>query len=95
MSTTPRIMLALAILVGATSAAAAATKHPAHHDRVRVAHHVSADAYRSFGSTRPYGQIAAPPGGWPADYFGDPYNHQERKCIGGTCAPDWGQTDPY
>jgi hypothetical protein len=74
-----RIALSLAIVLGAASAATAATKHPVHHYRVAVTRQVSgASAYgNSGGVTCPGGTC-------------DPYNHQQVKCIGGACSPEWG-----
>jgi hypothetical protein len=77
------IAVALAIVLGTASGAAAATKHPVHHNRTAV-HHVTKDAYESFGA-------ASGTTKQPAGY--DPYDATTVRCIGGTCAPMWGQAD--
>jgi hypothetical protein len=77
-----KIALSLAIVLGAASAATAATKHPVHHHRVAVA--------RQMSGASAYGNASAVtcPGGTC-----DPYNHQQVKCIGGACNPEWGLND--
>jgi hypothetical protein len=74
-----KIALALAIVLGAASAAMAATTHPAHHHRAAVKRQLSgAGAYG-------YASSVTCPGG-PCD----PYNHQQVKCFVGVCNLEWG-----
>jgi hypothetical protein len=74
--------LCAALVIGATSAASAGTKH---HAQPRV----SAAAYRSFGTVP--GNLTVPgPVTQCAGGTCDPYNHQQVKCIGGACNPEWG-----
>jgi hypothetical protein len=49
--------LCLAVLLGATSAASSATKHPAHRHQTGVVRHVPAAADQSFGSALGAGQV--------------------------------------
>lgn len=81
-----KIALSLAIVLGAASGATAATKHPVHRHQTVAERQVPAAALRSFGSAA--GQNA---NGLPATNYGDPYNHEERKCFGGACGEDWGE----
>lgn len=90
MSAKSQFLLSLAIMLGAASAAAAAPKHPAHHHQARVERHLPRSDYQSFGSAQLPGGQSLGSARLPADYFGDPYNHQEIKCWGGTCNPEWG-----
>jgi hypothetical protein len=77
-----KIALSLAIVLGAASAAMAATKHPVHQHRVAVKRQLSgASAYGSASSVTCIGGPC------------DPYNHQQVKCIGGACNPEWGLND--
>jgi hypothetical protein len=73
-----KIALSIVLLLGTASAAMAATKHPVRHD-VAVERQLSgASAYGYAGSVySPNGAV-------------DPYNHQQVKCIGGACNPEWG-----
>ena len=52
MMTRSKIALSIALVLGTVSAAAAATKHPAHHQRTVVERQVPAAAYQSFGFAR-------------------------------------------
>jgi hypothetical protein len=80
-----RIAIALAIVLGTASVAVAATKHPVSQHRHAVAH-VSKRAYESFGSA-----AAAPADtNWSAKLGYDPYDSTTVRCLGGTCAPNWG-----
>jgi hypothetical protein len=81
-----KFALSLAIVLGTASAGLAATKHPVHHHRVAVERQLpGANAYGyANGSANP-----ATPNGGPYD----PYNHQQVKCIGGACDPEWGIDD--
>jgi hypothetical protein len=53
MFTTSKIALALALVLGAASAATAAPKHAARHHTATIQRQVPATAYRSFGAVRP------------------------------------------
>jgi hypothetical protein len=89
-----KIAFALAMTLGAASAAAAATKYPIHHHRgAALEQRIPAAAYRSFG------RVNGTEGSGTYDSHGqvtcgsdacDPYNHQQVKCIGGACDPEWG-----
>jgi hypothetical protein len=79
-----KIAVALAIVLGTASGAAAATKHPVHHNRTAV-HQVTKGAYESFGAAT--GTTSQQPLGY------DPWDATTVRCIGGTCAPMWGQAD--
>jgi hypothetical protein len=77
-----KIVLSLALVLGTASAGIAATKHPVHHHQVAVERQLpGASAYGYAGDA---GTVSSPNG--PVD----PYNHQQVKCIGGTCNPEWG-----
>jgi hypothetical protein len=74
-----KITLSLAIVLGTACAGMAATRHPVHHHRVAVERQLpGASAYGYAGTANdasgPY----------------DPYNHQQVKCFGGACDPEWG-----
>jgi hypothetical protein len=53
---------------------------------------VTADVYLSSGTTVPVQTLASVsrPAARPADYFGDPHKHWERRCWAGSCSTDWG-----
>ena len=78
-----KIALSIVIVIGAASGAMAATKHPVHHHRVLVNRPISGASAYGNAST-----VTCPDG--PCD----PYNHQQVKCLGGACDPDWGH-DSY
>jgi hypothetical protein len=89
-----KIALALAVTLGAASAASAASQHAVSHHRSHVAQHrAPAAAYNSYGfAASP--TVRTGPGVSPEDQGPyDPYNHQQVKCIGGSCAPEWGLDD--
>jgi hypothetical protein len=75
-----KIALSLAIVLGTASAGLAATKHPVVHHRVAVERQLSGASAYGFANESAN----------PATGNGDPYNHQEVKCIGGACDPEWG-----
>jgi hypothetical protein len=52
MLTKSKIALSLVLVLGAASAATAATKHPVRHQRTAVERQVPATAYQSYGSAR-------------------------------------------
>ena len=60
MLTRSKIALSLALVLGTASAAAAATKHPAHDQRTAVERQAPAAAYQSFGSARGNGPVQEP-----------------------------------
>jgi hypothetical protein len=79
-----KIALLLAIALGASSSAMAATKHPAHRHRVAVKHQLwNADAYgfANFGHAYPPSVIDA----LRREAAGD------RRCWGGNCDPVSGE----
>lgn len=89
MSTVTKAVLSAAIVAVAASTASAATRHPNHVRATTVEQRLSGAAYRSFGlGELPSGQMRGS-GSGAIDYFGDPYNRQERKCFAGSCSPDW------
>jgi hypothetical protein len=95
MLTKSNIALSLALVLGMGSAAIAAAQAPIHHHRAAVAaRRAPAAAYQSFGYARGTAtagrhdpQVTCPDG--PCDA----YNHQQVKCIGGACDPEWGIDD--
>ena len=80
-----KIALSLALALSMASAATAATKHPVHRHQTTIERQIPASALLSFGSAQPSGSARLSP-----NSYGDPYNHQERKCYGGACGADWG-----
>jgi hypothetical protein len=85
MSKTMKVALALALALSTASAATAATKHPVRGHEARIERQIPATALQSFGSAQFPGAVRLAP-----NFYGDPYNHQERKCYGGACGADWG-----
>jgi hypothetical protein len=85
MSNTMKVALALALALGTASAATAATKHPVRGHEARIERQIPPTALQSFGSAKVGGGTRLAP-----DFYGDPYNHQQRKCYGGACGADWG-----
>jgi hypothetical protein len=78
-----KIALSLAIVLGTASAGLAATKHQVDQRRVAVERQQSgANAYG-------YANESANPATNTSGQ-NDPYNHQQVKCIGGACDPEWG-----
>ncbi len=86
-----KIVLGLAVTISVVPAASAASRHAIAHHHSEVSRHRAGSAYASYGfagsNTVRVGPGVAP---WdsPAPY--DPYNHDQVKCIGGSCAPEWG-----
>jgi hypothetical protein len=76
MFTKTTMVLSAALVLGLASAASAATKR---HAPARV----PAAAYQSFGAVP--GAVLHCPGG-----DCNAYDHQQVKCIGGACNPEWG-----
>jgi hypothetical protein len=76
-----KIALSLAIVLGTASAGLAATKHPVVHHRVAVERQLSGASAYGFANE-------SPSTGNGGQY--DPYNHQQVKCFGGACDPEWG-----
>jgi hypothetical protein len=85
MSIRSKIALSLVLVLGTASAALSAPKHPVHLHRVAVERQLlGASAYGYANPANPARTTSGP-------Y--DPYNHQEVKCFGGTCNPEWGIND--
>ena len=78
-----KIALSLAIVLGTATAGLAATKHPVNHHRVAVERQLSGAS--AYGFANESANSATSTSG---QY--DPYNHQQVKCIGGACDPEWG-----
>jgi hypothetical protein len=78
-------------VIGANCAAMAAPKHAGHHQRTVVERQVPAAAYQSFGSAHGIeNSVIRTPQVTCIDETCDPYDHQQVKCIGGACDPEWG-----
>jgi hypothetical protein len=86
-----KFALALVVSLGAVSAASAASQHAIQHHRTVAQHRAPAAAYKSYGFAGSGTVRTGSPGLSPEDRGAyDPYNHQQVKCIGGSCSPEWG-----
>jgi len=91
MSIKANIALSLAIVLGtATAALAAPPKHTVRHHQPGVVLQVPGSAYQAYGSARDAEGAGSRDFGYTPNTPGyDPYNRQQRVCIGGSCAPNW------